>query len=210
MSLPALKKFETPLPDEVMGAFCIGITRGIALETLFKTHGVSEHQYYWNLDTHPLFEKAVKDSRVRFSHSLIDKLIHATDGAETMADVQRVKVWSDNAKWVAGKTVPAIYGENINLSVTHHLDLSSVLLAAEGRVLPILATKSSTVPKSSLLYGADTKNSDAYTPRGGAIIDADVVEREPNAGQDAFKQSLESPMVAESLTDIPEDLKGLI
>jgi len=93
----------------------------------------------------PEFHKKMQKTREYAAHLTVDDLLHIADDAKTMAEVQRAKVQSENIKWSAGKLMPEIYGERIELNMNHHLDLSSVLLAAENRVLPLLAAKSALV-----------------------------------------------------------------
>jgi hypothetical protein len=81
-----------------------------------------------------------------------------------MASVAKAKVISDNIKWASGKFAPRQFGENLNVNVSHHLDLSSILLAAENRVLPLLQAKNALLPANS-----------ASTIAPGSTIDVEVI-----------------------------------
>jgi hypothetical protein len=75
-------------------------------------------------------------------HNQVESLKNIVDGYSCMEDVNAARLRSDNIKWSASKIVPETYGDNINLNINHTLDLSSVLLAAENRIIPILEHRS--------------------------------------------------------------------
>ena len=120
------------------------ISQGIGIKDICTKLNIPVHHIYDYAFKDPQFTKLMERARVIQSHLLVDELMHVTKGAETMAQVQNAKVWSDNAKWVASKIVPATYGDSLNVNVTH-LDLSSVLLAAENRVMSVIDAKSALV-----------------------------------------------------------------
>jgi len=97
---------------------------------------------------YPPFGKRIREARVYWMHSQVERLIGITEGCVTMADVSAAKVESDNIKWSASKIIPQVYGDNINVNITH-LDLSAVLLAAENRVIPLLQAKGNVVDAMS-------------------------------------------------------------
>lgn len=148
--MPAALRKDRDLSLLEQEEICVSLVDGVPLKTICRERGLSLRQYYSFLNTYPDFAKKVENARVCWSHTFVDELMHVTDGCETMAEVQRAKVWSDNAKWVASKMVPEKYSDNLNLNINHSLDLSSVLLAAENRVLPILQAKASVVQSPSL------------------------------------------------------------
>ena len=143
--MPAALRKNRDLSLSEQAYVCDSLVSGVPLKTICKDLKITLYQYYDFLNTYPDFAKRVENARVCWSHTFVDELMHITDGCETMAEVQRAKVWSDNAKWVASKMVPEKYSDNINLNINHSLDLSSVLLAAENRVLPILQAKGAVV-----------------------------------------------------------------
>ena len=92
----------------------------------------------------PQFDKRIRATRDVLMHSMVQSLIGITANCKTMPEVQAARVESDNIKWSASKLIPSIYGDNLNINVTH-LDLSSVLLAAENRVMSVIDAKSALV-----------------------------------------------------------------
>lgn len=108
----------------------------------------------------PLFDKEMSKARVYQSHVRVDELLKVHNGCDSMAQVARAKVISDNIKWSAGKFAPQRFGENLNVNVSHHLDLSSILLAAENRVIPILKAKNA-LNAQNALNAPETAREDA-------------------------------------------------
>jgi len=124
---------------------CDEAAKGSNNDTICKALKISNRTLSRILARDPDFSKEVTKAREIWIHSLVEQLIGITKGAHTMAEVSACKIESENIKWVSGKYIPEIYGERIELNMNHHLDLSSVLLAAENRVLPLLAAKSALV-----------------------------------------------------------------
>ena len=163
---------------------------------------ISVHHVYDYAFKDPIFSKRMEQARVYQSHTLVDELLHITHGAETMAAVAKSKVISDNIKWSSGKFAPQIYGENINVNISHHLDLSSVLLAAENRVIPILQAKSA----------LNLPIPDRENAPGRTIVDVDVLELTPVSPATDCEKYIEAPQisareatVAREAIDIPKE-----
>lgn len=127
----------------------------------------------------PLFHKRMQQIREYATHLQVDDLLNITEGCTTMAEVQKARVQSDNIKWSAGKLVPDKYADNINVNVNHTLDLSSILLAAENRVLPLL--QASIIPT---ITKTDLATLDV-APQS-TIVDVDSVRVEENQRIDAI------------------------
>lgn len=120
---------------------CERLINGEQTFKILKTMGIPWNWLPKYAAVDPLFSKELKNARELAMHCLVETLITITDDCESIMDVHAARIKSENIKWSASKIVPAVYGENINLNVNHHLDLSSVLLAAENRVIPILQAK---------------------------------------------------------------------
>lgn len=129
------------LDAETQRYICNSIAAGVQIKDIIKSVNITINNLYDYAAKDPLFEKEMQKARVYQQYLKVDELLNVTDGCETMAQVARAKVISDNTKWTAGKFNPSVFADNINVSVSHHLDLSSILLAAENRVLPILQAK---------------------------------------------------------------------
>lgn len=122
-----------------------GIANGISFGVLAKQLGVSRRTIVRICATDPRFESEVAHSRAIFADSLVESLLTVGDNAQSMAEVQNARLKADSIRWIASKYAPKMYADNINVNVQHHLDLSSVLLAAENRVLPLLIDETSSI-----------------------------------------------------------------
>ena len=140
MTLPAII-----LTDEQKNIACDLAASGKGNDKISLAIGVAARTFASILHRDPIFAKEIARSREIWVHSMVEGLIGITDGCTTMAEVSAAKVESENIKWVSSKYIPEIYGDNMNININHSLDLSSVLLAAEDRVMPILQAKASTV-----------------------------------------------------------------
>jgi hypothetical protein len=157
-------KHSVVLTQEQQDYICERIVEGIPITQICRELNIPLHHPYDYAFKDPLFDKRMEKARVYQSHVKVDELLNITRGCNTMADVARAKVDSDNIKWSAGKFAPRQFGENLNVNVSHHLDLSSILLAAENRVLPLLQAK------NALLSGKP-----ASTIAPGSTIDIEVI-----------------------------------
>jgi hypothetical protein len=54
--------------------------------------------------------------------------------ADTEADANRARVMIDARKWYASKLKPKVYGDKLDVAVSHTLDLTSALDEARGRL----------------------------------------------------------------------------
>lgn len=192
MSLPALT-----LTDAEKIYTIESIVQGKSLFNTAKSLGIPWSTILNFLNKDPLFKKEIKQSREIWVDNLVCSLIGITKDATTMAEVSAAKVESENIKWAASKFVPEIFGDNLNVNVSHSLDLSSILLAAENRILPIMQRKT-----------------DAYDGSGEAIVDIDVVRDACKQGESIDRECLKD---RECLNDtknggdsIPDELKDMI
>jgi hypothetical protein len=117
------------------------VTVGDKLEAICAGLGIWRHAFSNYLIKDPFFAKQYALARANFLEDHVERLFTIADDCTNLIDVGSARVKSDNIKWIAAKWKPEVYGENLNLNVNHSLDLSSVLLAAENRVLPILEAK---------------------------------------------------------------------
>ena len=172
-----------PLDADTQFFICNGIVEGRPIKELCDKLGISINHYYWAASIDPQFDKNIQRARVYWAHQLVDELMHCTANKSTIAEANLARVWSDNAKWVASKMNPSKYGDNLNINVTH-LDLSSVLLAAENRVMSVIEAKGNVVPHAEV----------ALEDRSSVVEDSGA--------------SLSSSL--EGLGDIPAELEDLI
>lgn len=63
---------------------------------------------------------------------MTDRLLTIT---EEEPDIYKARLVSDNVKWIAAKRKPKVYGDKVDVSVTHTVDISSALTEARQRAL---------------------------------------------------------------------------
>lgn len=120
---------------------CESTVLGRKTLTICKDLGIERHVLADYCFIDPLFSKRLQKSRELHTHDMVEELLTITDNCNSITDVHAARIKSENIKWASGKYIPSVYGENLNIQLNHSLDLSSVLLAAENRVLPILQAK---------------------------------------------------------------------
>lgn len=171
------------------------VESGLSVTAACVPLGISLSMVYDFELTHPPFANYLKKAREIRTHNDVEMLRTIADDAVTLADVHRCKVTSDNIKWIAGKYIPNLYGENVNVNVNHTLDLSAILLAAENRVLPILAAKREI---------SDSKQDSLN--KQNLVIDADFTKAsEVSEIAETAKASQPS-----TISEIPDELLDLI
>lgn len=81
------------------------------------------------------FDQAINEARATLSDMAVDKLetIH-----ESIENPLMARVVSDNIKWVASKRAKEIYGDKVDVNITHTLDLRDVLADAKSRRLEFI------------------------------------------------------------------------
>lgn len=144
--MSALKKrheynLAVELSENQQDAILDGILNGQSIRDITSKLNIPVNWVSDYAAKYPDFAKRLRSIRELYTHETVHTLLTIADDAHTMAEVQRAKVKSENIKWSASKVIPDVYGDNINLNVNHSLDLSSVLLAAENRIIPILTTQ---------------------------------------------------------------------
>ena len=100
----------------------MGITRRSLREAMFKD---------------PLFKEKMELARVDATDDLADSLLTVTDGCETLVQVGCAKIKSENIKAVVGFRNPNKYGNRVDININQRLDLSSVLAAADARIVHV-------------------------------------------------------------------------
>lgn len=129
----ARKKISDEMKADIVERIFVGqSSRSICTELTIKRSAL-----WTELKDDPLFEKNVRDARESFCHELASDLLVVADNCETMIDIQRARLKSENIRFVISKLAPRTFGDNIQVNVNHTLDLSRVLAAAAARVAPI-------------------------------------------------------------------------
>lgn len=94
---------------------------GITMSTLHKAKQHSPH-----------FQNIFDAARAEGMHVTVDRLdnIH-----EEYEDVQRARLASENIRWKASKINSRVYGDKLDISMEHKVDIGGALKAARSRVL---------------------------------------------------------------------------
>lgn len=124
------------------------ISCGESLNAILKTDGYPS--YAWATKTlreDPELRRQYEIAREDRADALADDLVELADtpmpkglqGSDASAWVQQLRLQVDVRKWVAAKLRPRIYGDRIDLEVTHHeqISITQVLEDARQRVLTI-------------------------------------------------------------------------
>ena len=130
--------------ENVWPAILDAIANGQSLSSILRREGMPS--YSWaklQLRTDPelrkQYDQALEDRGDRLAEELIElaftKLPDDLDGRAQSAWVQHLRVKIDVLKWTASKLRPRVYGERIDVSVTHtQISITQALEMAEARV----------------------------------------------------------------------------
>lgn len=122
------------------------IANGAALSTAL-TRVTPSPSYAWaklqlrdNLALQAAYRQAVEDRADRLAEELIEladtPMPDGLDGPGRSAWVQQMRLRVDVRKWAASKLKPKIYGERLDLSVTHEpISINAALQSAQRRVI---------------------------------------------------------------------------
>lgn len=110
------------------------LLRARTLTLARKMTGVTEYQCAkWRVEQ-PAFDTALQRTRAMVIDGLVDGLLD-TETANVPADPQMAKLRADNIKWLAGKLMPKMYGDRIDVNVSTTVDISGALAEARSRAL---------------------------------------------------------------------------
>lgn len=110
--------------------FCTLIASGRTIEDACRLVGVTEYRYTKWLVEVPAFETALRRARAIIVEHRVDRMAHV---ARTEADVNRARLIIDTDKWLASKLVSKVYGDKLDVTVDHRIDISDALAAARAR-----------------------------------------------------------------------------
>lgn len=100
------------------------------MEQARKLVGVSEYRTAkWQAEL-PAFESALRRARAMIVEARVDRMAEV---ARTEPDVNRARLIIDTDKWLAAKLIPKVYGDKLDVTVEHRIDISDALAAARAR-----------------------------------------------------------------------------
>lgn len=106
----------------------------MTIERAVKQMGWSPKLYRRMRHEQPAFDQAVARAREMAQDAWVDKL---PEIAQTEQDVQRARLLCDNIKWAASKIKPRVYGDKLDVTVEHRIDIGDALAAARARVVQL-------------------------------------------------------------------------
>jgi hypothetical protein len=109
---------------------CTLIASGKTLEEARRLAGVTEYRYTKWLVELPAFEQALRRARAIIVEARVDRM---ADVARNEPDVNRARLMIDTDKWLASKLVSKVYGDKMDVSIDHRIDISDALAAARSR-----------------------------------------------------------------------------
>lgn len=91
--------------------------------------------YFWHYrKEHIPFSSNFAHALEEGNHRQVDRLLEITEEIE---DVNKARLISDNIKWTAARKLPHIYGDRLDINVTHMVDISGALQAAKRRAASV-------------------------------------------------------------------------
>ena len=129
--------------DSVENATEEAINRGLrvaaagkSLKNIAQAMGLEYHQLCKLLKNNPFFAKQLQEFREMALHAKADELMTLADEE---GDVQRLRLKSDNIKWVLSRLIRNVYGDNVEVRVVN-ANLAEAMKEAKKRAQIINAT----------------------------------------------------------------------
>ncbi len=132
--------------DQQAESFVLEVQEGESLKRASAMHGATAKALWHYRERHPEFDQRLLKARREGMHNIVDRVL---DVSRAMIDVDNegkpvrplpqvssklLKLGIDAALRVAGKINPTEYGDKVQHTHTHALDLASVLAAADARM----------------------------------------------------------------------------
>jgi hypothetical protein len=126
----SLSIFDNQGLSDVQTQICTLIASGKSIADACKLAGVTQYYYTKWLADLPAFELSVRRARAILVDRQVDDIDHV---ARTEPDVNRARLIVDGIKWRASKLIPKVYGDKLDVTVEHRLDIGEALAAARAR-----------------------------------------------------------------------------
>jgi len=156
--------------SEPQARFCTLIATGHSLDSAYKLTGTTEYRYTKWLVELPAFERAIRSARAILAERHLndmDRLLF------TEPDVQRLALMQRHYHWKAGKLIPKVYGDKLDLNVSTTVDLAGALAEAKERArlrlmcdpVPVIEGEFESVPSVAVHRSVDDESvAPASTP----------------------------------------------
>lgn len=106
---------------------------GKPLAAIREAVGLSSLDFHHARVLDQTFDREFMRARLDGMEEIADQLLTAH---EDIADAQRAKIFSDNARWILSKRKADVYGDRLDLTVNQTIDIGQALEAAHRRALP--------------------------------------------------------------------------
>ena len=126
----ALLALEDRALSDVQRKFCDLVAGTVTIEKACKQLGWTESQYRSMRRELPAFDRAVSLAREIAQDAWVDKL---DEIIEKEPDTNRARLKADVIKWRASKLKARVYGDKLDLTIEHRVDLGEALAAARAR-----------------------------------------------------------------------------
>lgn len=115
-------------------AFCSMLADCVTIKEACERLSWSTDLYRRMRAQFPAFDQAVMRAREMAQDALVDKM---HDIAATEPDVNRARLKVDTIKWTASKIKPRVYGDKLDITLDHRIDIGDALAAARSRVVQL-------------------------------------------------------------------------
>lgn len=136
-------------PDERFTIITM-LGKGVALGKIRDALNISADRFWSMLRANPKFMGRMQLIRQAMIEELTDTMLTVS---ESVADVHRAKLITDNIKWLASKRIPHIYGDKLHVEHTV-VDLNSAINDAIKRSKTDIEVKK--IPSSSKLINPES------------------------------------------------------
>lgn len=126
----SLSVFEDQGLSEPQRTFCDLVADCVGIAKATERLGWSRSLYRKMRDEQPAFDAAVTRAREMAQDLMVDKM---HDIADTEPDINRARLKIDTIRWTASKIKPRTYGDKLDVTVEHRIDISDALAAARAR-----------------------------------------------------------------------------
>lgn len=127
--MPAELKMTPEMKQKVIKMF----SEGHPIQNVAKELGVSISAIQSARLADPLFDSNCGQARTKGYDVQADSLLTI---AETIQDVNKARLTSDNIKWTLARRDPSRFGDRIEVNMNQTVDIGSALKEAKSRVLP--------------------------------------------------------------------------
>ena len=112
---------------------------GKDLKQSFIDCGISGYLFRKTIHTYQDLSERLAQARMMLSDIMVSEMIRISDD-ETI-DTLQAKTMIETRRWIAGKYMPKVYGDRLDLNITETVDLRQALDTAKGRVIQSKAIK---------------------------------------------------------------------